>query len=62
MSKQLALQYIKDSIHADIRLGWTAYLVDAPISTQCKISQIDDMKQCWNANNLQELLSNMIKG
>jgi hypothetical protein len=62
MSKQLALQYIKDSIHSDISLGWTDYLIDAPILAQYKISQIEDIKQCWNANNLQELLNNMIAG
>jgi hypothetical protein len=62
MPKQLALQYIKDSIHSDIHLGWAAYLIDAPILAECKISQIEDLKQCWNANNLQELLNNMIAG
>ena len=62
MSKQLAIKFISDTIKSDIKLGWGLYLVDAPISNESKISQLQDMMQCWQAKNLQELLNNMCKG
>lgn len=61
MKKQLALKYIKETIRTDRKLGWGSYLVDVPIRNESKISQIQDLYNCWNATNLQELLNNMCK-
>jgi len=59
MTKKQALEIIKDAIHTDILLGWSDHLIDLNILEECKISQIEDMKQCWEAGNLQDLLNKM---
>ncbi len=60
MLKSKALEFIKDSIKTDIKLGWSGFLAFAPIPSICKISQLEDLYQCWGADNLQQLLNNMV--
>lgn len=55
--KAKVLRIIKEAMEIDRRTGWGAHL---PIGMERK-SVLQDMMECWGANNLQELFTIMMK-